>query len=115
MICKIKSIYTIREIFSFIKTKRKLNIIKYSKKFAKSLDITKKDFKSYELLQEFNQTYGTKIEDIDTDEIDLSEKKIGNEGLKAICNIYFKYLTSLNLCDNDISNITALSKANLKN
>ena len=115
MLDKIRSIYIVNRIFDFIKNKRKLKIIRYTKKFQKSLGITKKDFKVYELLQEFNQKYKTDIDDIDIFELDLTDKKLGNEGLNSLFKIEFKNLSSLTLCDNEITNINIFAKEKFKN
>ena len=58
-------------------------------------------------LEEFNKKYNLNIQ-LDTNKIDLSWKKIGNEGLKDLCQIEFKELKELNLFNNNISDIKVL-------
>ena len=62
------------------------------------------------LIKQFNKKYNTKIEKYFTT-IELSNKQIGNEGLKILCDIEFKVLNSLYLFKNNISDIQALEKA----
>ena len=89
---KIKSKYIIKEIFNNMKNKRKLKIIKYNKKLYNKLDLEKKDFKVYEILQEFNNKYNINIEDIDIKELNLSKRFIRNEHLKDLISINFNKL-----------------------
>ena len=77
------------------------------------LNITKKEFQSYMDLKEFNTKYDTNIDDIEIEELDLSQIKLGNEGLKFLGKIFFKGLNTLNLNDTEISDINILSSFNL--
>ena len=63
------------------------------------------------LLQEFNIKYNLNIENYIITELELSHKKIGDKGLKALCKIEFKKLKKLYLNDNNISDIKVLEKA----
>ena len=65
-----------------MKNKRILKIIKYNKRLYKKLDLGRNDFKVYEILQEFNKKYNKNIEDIDVKELNLQNRKLGDEGLK---------------------------------
>ena len=114
MLENIKSQYILEIIFQNLKNKRKLRLIKYNKIILNRLNITKEDFKVYEALKTFNSNYHTNIEDIDIKILDLSKKKIGNEGLKDLVLIEFKYVTKLNLGENNISDINVLEKAKFK-
>ena len=58
-------------------------------------------------LEEFNKKYNLNIQQ-NTIKIDLSDKKIGNEGLKDLCQIEFKELKELDLAYNNISDIKVL-------
>ena len=76
MLNDIKSKYILFIIFDTIKNRSKLNIIKYNKFLLDKLNITKKDFKVYELLKEFNKEFNLNIRDIDIEELDLNKKNI---------------------------------------
>ena len=102
MLDNVKSKYILKEIFKNIKNKRKLNIIKLNKRIKIKLNITKEDFEVYLYLKEFNGKYKTNIEDIDIKELNLSEQKIGDAGLKDLAKIRFKKLKELNLSHNKI-------------
>ena len=84
MLNKIRSVYIINEIFKNLRNKRKLNLIKYNKEIMNHLNITKEDFKAYEVLEQFNNKYNTDIEDIEIDELDLNKSNLSNEGLKYL-------------------------------
>ena len=90
MLDKIKSEYIIKEIFNDMKNKRKLKIIKYNKRLYNKLDLGKKDFKVYEILQEFNKKYNINIEGIDIRELNLNNCSINIGGLKYLKRIEFK-------------------------
>ena len=90
MLNNIKSNFILEKIFNNIKNKKKLKVIKYNKKLSIRLNIISKDFESYRLLKQFNKQFNLKIEDIDTKELDLSDKKIRNEGLELLNKIEFK-------------------------
>ena len=97
MLDNVKSKYILNEIFEKIKNKRKLIIIKYNKRIKIRLNIDKEDFEIYINLHEFNSKYSTNIEDIDIKELNLSNRYIGNEGLKNLVKIKFKQLNKLDL------------------
>ena len=69
MLNKIRSVYIISEIFKNLRNKRKLNLVKYNKKIMNRLNITKEDFKAYDLLKQFNNKYNTNIEDVEIEEL----------------------------------------------
>ena len=96
-----------------IKNKRKLNIIKYNKRILVRLNINKEEFEIYIGLKEFNNKYNTNIEDIDIKVLNLSNRYIGNEGLKDLIKIKFKGLNELDLSYNEISNINMLQNSDV--
>ena len=114
MLEKVKSKYIMEKLFGNIKNKRKLNIIKYNKKILARLNINKEHFDNYIKLNEFNNKYNTNIEDINNKELNLENKRIGNEGLKSLFKIEFKELKELNLSYNEISDINILEKVKFK-
>ena len=89
-----------------------MNIIKYNKRIIGKLDINKEDFETYITLKEFNNKYNTNIDDIDTKELNLSERYIGNRGLKDLFEFHFNKLEELYLSLNKISDINILEKVN---
>ena len=114
MLDNVKSKNILKEIFEKIKNKRKFNIIKYNKNIMVKLNINKEDFEIYITLKEFNNKYNTNIKDIDIKGLDLSERYIGDEGLKDLVKINFKELNKLDLSDNKISDINILEKVDFK-
>jgi len=114
MLVNINSKYIIDKIFEYMKNKRKLNIIKYNKRTLDKLKITKEHFEIYIALKEFKMKYNLNIDDIDIEELDLSRKHIGNEGLKYLIKIDFEKLNKLNLSGNKISDISILKDVNFK-
>ena len=60
-------------------------------------------------LSKFNSKYKTDFSE-NTIELDALSKKIGDEGLKALCGFKFKNLTQLLLEENNIKNIDCLQK-----
>ena len=79
---KIQSKYILRNIFDFMKNRKKLNIVKYNKKILDKLDITKDDFQAYITLKKFNEKFNLNIRDIDIKELDLSEKNLVSRDLQ---------------------------------
>ena len=125
MLKEIKSKYILKSIFSYLKSRFKLKIIKHNKKLLNKLNISKKTFEKYILLKELNEKYKVNIQDIDIKilSFDFNEKiiKILNQlelkelnlldlsqkGLKKI-NFFQDLLLNfkeLNLSDNRIVNI----------
>ena len=103
-----------KAIFKNIHNKIKLKIIKYSKYMLRRLDIKKENFKSYEILKEFNEKLKLNIIDIDIKELDLKDKNIGTKELEILKNVNFKELQKLDLSYNEISDIKVLEKVNFK-
>ena len=97
---------------TYIKIKKSINSINSSKSFNKKNDNILNNIKNNEsLLKEYNQKYGTKIEDNKVKEINLLRHLIQNDQLKDLCKIEFIELEILNLKENNISDITALENA----
>ena len=82
MLNELKSIYVLNKIFSKMKNRIILKIIKYNKLLMNRLNITKEDFMEYKSLQEFNEKLELNIRDIDIEELDLSKRSIDNENIK---------------------------------
>ena len=97
MLRNIRNTYIINLIFSHLRNKKKLNIIKYNNKLLSRLNITEEDFKAYINLKEFNEKYNLNIEDADITELNLSNHHFGNEGLEYLAKIKFNKLRKLDL------------------
>ena len=81
MLDNVKSNLIMNKIFANLKNKRKLIIIKYNKRLLNRINITKKDFKMYQLLKDFNSKYKTRLEDIEIKELGLNGENMGNDEL----------------------------------
>jgi hypothetical protein len=46
----IKSSYNLKELFSFVDEKRKLELVKYNKSLQKKLELTKDDYESFKYI-----------------------------------------------------------------
>ena len=80
-----------------------MNIIKYNKIVRNKLNISKEYFERFKRLKEFNIKYNKNIEDIDIEELNLSQKYIRKEELQYLVAIQFKELKVLNLNWNNLS------------
>ena len=92
-----------------------LNIINVSQKIKNDevLSLRNKNDKFEKLFIDiFNNKYNINITKDEID-LDLTGRKIGNEGLKMLSKINFINLQSLNLSRNEISNIETLQDLNL--
>ena len=114
MLNKIRSKFLLQVIFKNLKNRLLLNIVKYNKKLSNNLNIEQKDFKNYKYLKEMNDIFGTKIKDIESENLKLKRKEINNYSLELITKIEFNNLKELNLSENEISDITVLEKVNFK-
>ena len=115
MLKNVRSKLILMIIFNNIKFRRKLIMVKHNKILLIKLNITNEDFKLIEELKLFNKKYKTNIEDINTNELNLSDKEINNEELENL-NIYkFKKFKILDLTLNQISNIKPLKNFKLEN
>ena len=101
MLNKLRSKKILNLIFKNIKALNKLKTIIYNKKLQQRLNITKKDFQEYSLLQEFNKKYDLKIEEINIESIKIKNidlnigfiedmNKIKFSNLKDLILIYYK-------------------------
>ena len=82
MLQKIRCKYLLEIIFDNMKKRKRMKILKYNKNILSKINITKEDFKAYELLKEFNQKYNLEIEDNDVEALNLCDKNIDNVGLE---------------------------------
>ena len=80
----VKSNFIKIKIFAYLKTKRKLNIIKYNKRMYNILNINKDLFQQFIFLKEYNDKYKRNIEDIDIQKLDLYKRKTGDEELRDL-------------------------------
>jgi len=92
------------------------NTFNYNK--ATFLNYPIKDFISQKIneeksLKEFNEKYNININD-NIDELDLSNKNIGNEGLKILSGLNISNIHKLYLYKNDIIDINSLEKVNFE-
>ena len=89
MLAKIRSSFILKLTFDHIRNKKRLNIVKYNKSLLSRLNLTKEDFKAYAHLKEFNEKYNLSIEDVDINELCLSNYHLGNEGFECLAKIKF--------------------------
>ena len=118
MLNKIRSNYILKLIFENLKKRIELKIIRYNKRMSNKLHMTIKDFENFKLLKEFNQEYNLNIKDIETEIINLENKKFGNGIFKYFTKIEFSGLKELNLSGNkllDIKNLEGVILKELKN
>ena len=66
------------------------------------------------LLEIFNKRYNTELT-LNSNNLDLSKKNIGNEGFKLLSEIPFNQINIIKLLENNISDLTPLLKFNLTN
>ena len=83
MLTKINSEYILNIVFDNLKKKMKLKILKYNKNMLKLMNLGKKDFNDFLILEEINEELNTKIEDIEIKSLILRNKNLGNS--KLIC------------------------------
>ena len=83
MLTKINSEYILNIVFDNLKKKMKLKILKYNKNMLKLMNLGKKDFNDFLILEEINEELNTKIEDIEIQSLILRNKNLGNS--KLIC------------------------------
>ena len=117
MLNRIKSKYIIKLLFLFLKTRKKIAIVKYNKKFQFFLNIKKNDFQNYTYLNRLNEIIDSNIEDIDEESLDLRNKITNNfDNLnECLAKIDFNKLKELNLSDNKISEIKILKDVKFPN
>ena len=114
MLNAIKSQLIMKIIFENIKNKRKLKVIKYSNYLKNKLNISIKNYETYELLKVLNVVLDRNIEDIDIDYLGFYHPRNIQGILKFLSKIEFKELACLNISYNKIRSIDALEKYNFK-
>ena len=112
MLQKIRCKYLLEIIFHNMKKRKRMKILKYNKNILSKINIAKEDFKTYELLKEFNQKFNLEIEDTDVEALNLCDKNIDNIGLEYLIKIGFKKLKLLNLGINEDSENRKIIKKN---
>ena len=115
MLNKIRSKKILKDIFVNIKKRIRLNILKYNKKFLNKLNINKKDFEEFKLLDELNQKLDLDIKDIDTARLNLDTNKFDDEILEYFYKINFNELKELDLKIKRISDLKILEKIKFEN
>ena len=128
----IKSKLIVKRIFENLKTRKKLNIVKHSKKYLDILNIDKKDFASIVSLKNLDKKFHLDLDIADTNikVLDLSKAKLitgeikdyfGFKNINNLVNvtiieaITLDKLEVLDLGDNYIRELNVLEKFNLKN
>ena len=66
------------------------------------------------ILEIFNKKYNTELT-LESNNLDIQNKNLGNEGFKLLSEIPFNQINNINLSSNCISDITPLLKLNLDN
>lgn len=102
MIKNIKSNLVLKNIFSHLKKRKKLIIVKHNKKIQELLNLYKKDFFEFYSLQQLNIKFGLKLRDIETESLNLENKNLDGKKLKDINKINFTNLKEVNLSLNKI-------------
>ena len=113
MFKKIRSTYILKDIFAFLKKRKKLNLLKYNKNLRNKLDIKKKDYQEFLILNDFNIKFNLNIRNIELEELTLRNKNLGNDILILFKKIRFDELKVLDLGANMISDIEILENAKL--
>ena len=113
MLKKIRSTYILKDIFAFLKERKKLILLKYNKNLRNKLDIKKKDYQEFLILNDFNIKFNLNIRNIELEELILRNKNLGNDILILFKKIRFDELKVLDLGANMISDIEILENAKL--
>ena len=113
MLKKIRSTYILKDIFAFLKERKKLILLKYNKNLRNKLDIKKKDYQEFLILNDFNIKFNLNIKDMELEELNLRNKNLGNDILNLFKNIRFDELKVLDLGAKMISDIEILENAKL--
>ena len=92
MFDNIKSNKILKDIFLFLKKRKKLKIIKINKKMMNKLNIKAEDFQDILLLKEMNQKFNLNIKDINIKKLDVWPRYLKNEILEFFSKIEFDEL-----------------------
>ena len=84
MLKNIKSRFILGKIFSTMRKRIKLMIVKHNKKLMNLLNIKKEDFKDFIILKEISEELNTTIKDIEITKLDLSYKRLSKYKLKNL-------------------------------
>ena len=102
MLGGVKSQMIFKLIFSNLKKKKKLNIIKYNKRIQKLLCVNSHDFEEFEKLKEINIKFNLDIKDTDIKALNIINKKLNDEAIINLCKINFIRLKDINISFNKI-------------
>ena len=104
----IKSKFIVKRIFENLKTRKKLNIVKHSKKYLDILNIDKKDFASIVSLKNLDNKFHLDLDIADTNikVLDLSKAKLITGEIKD----YFRFKNINNLVNVTIIEAITLDK-----
>ena len=108
MFRKIRSIIVLKNIFTKLKKRKKLTLLKYNKALRDKLNISKNDYQEFQLLKELNTKFNLDIKDDEDEELDLSNKKLGKSFLAYFKKIKFNELKNLSFNENIISDLKML-------
>ena len=100
MFRKIRSIIVLKNIFTKLKKRKKLTLLKYNKALRDKLNISKNDYQEFQLLKELNTKFNLDIKDVEDEELDLSNKKLGKSFLAYFKKIKFNELKNLSFNEN---------------
>ena len=114
MLNNIKSQYILRIIFTYLRKRLNLKLIKYNKNLQVKLNIEIKDFKKYKLLKNVNLKSNLKIQDIDMKILDLRGQKLNDDKLESLNEVEFDKLECIVLNNNKITNLKLLEKYNFE-
>ena len=110
MLNTIRSKIIINLIFSNLKKRIKLKILKYNRNILYKSNSSKKDFEDFIILKDFNQKFNLNIRDIDIDILDLPNMDLNNEIFEYLKILRFNDLLALYLEGNNITDIKELEK-----
>ena len=114
MFDNIKSNKILKDIFLFLKKRKKLKIIKINKKLMNRLNIQTEDFQDILLLKEIKNKFNLNIKDINIKKLDVGPSYLENEILEYFNKIEFDELKEINLyIFSEISDILKLERAGL--
>ena len=114
MLNNIKGKLILKIIFSNLKKRKKLNIIKYNKRIQNLLSIGFENYLEFKHLNEMNIKFDLNIKDTDIEVLNLSDKNLDDEIFQNLSQIHFTGLKEVNLSFNKIKNIRGFINENFK-